>query len=83
MIINLSKLMDRKLEIEMKETEPELNRLLHQLKNDCQTERVEALYLFKTQQQKPPWLLTHGSSDEKRLSLKTNHKPSSFNSARC
>jgi hypothetical protein len=39
LIINLSALMSQKLEIDIKETEPELNRLLHQLKNDRQTEQ--------------------------------------------
>ena len=38
--------MGRKLEIEVKETEAELKKLLHQQKGGRQQERVEALYLL-------------------------------------
>ena len=40
--------MARKLEIELKETQAELKKLLHQSPSGRQKERVEALYLFKT-----------------------------------
>jgi len=42
--------MGRKLEIEVKETEVELKKLLRQQQSGRQQERVEALYLLKTQQ---------------------------------
>ena len=42
--------MGRKLEIKVKETEAELKQWLHHQQRGRQKERIEALYLLKTQQ---------------------------------